>query len=58
MDELEDFESFKKGDVNLLESAIIAVGMIPCFEDGDEESKTRIVEGLKRLQRIAKLWGT
>jgi DNA-directed RNA polymerase subunit F len=44
-----------KGDVDILDSAIIAIEMVPCFEEGDEESQKRIVEGLRRLQAMCRM---
>jgi len=44
-----------KGDVDILDSAIIAIEMVPCFEEGDEESQKRMVEGLRRLQAMCRM---
>ena len=45
---------FLPGDADILDSAIIAVEMIPCIEEGDVESKAKILAGLKRIQEAAR----
>lgn len=52
---LEVLGCFQPEDHNILAAATCAVELLPCLEDGDEESQAQIIAGLKRLQKAAEI---